>query len=566
MINVGGTLTANSTSSIGTYTVTPSANVVGPSLSFAAAASVSVAASSTLTINSAISATSLTKTGAGTLFLGGGGTNSYSTVTVNSGVLHIIFDRNLGAVPATPTDSVFLNGGSIYVDSSVWINATPNVNRNWVMGANGGTLDVNLSSGVPTLSFGISGVGQFTKTGKTTVQVSGTNSFAGGLVVLDGRYNVYNSNAAGTGSITLSGLSGASASFGIGGTTAISVTLSNPIFVSNANGGTSVFDVNTSTSLQLNGAITGTGGFTKGLTSGTNGTLTLGNTSNSYSGDTIVTSGTLALGANDVIPDSSNVRIDTAVFDVGGKTETIGGLYSTVSTGTANLDGGNLNVGASNGSLVFGGKIIGTGTLTKVGTGTQVISGSATYVGLTAVQSGTLQLNSATAQAEITTGSGGDIRGGRMVFNYGTSADNTIPATVKPLLAASFNNNGFKNSSQIHSSTADARHGLGYIDDSTNKVLTVAYTYYGDANLDGVVNTSDFMALANNFGSTGATWQTGDFNYDGVVNALDFNYIATNFGATPITAPALGTLVPEPTMIGLLGMSALVATRRRRKM
>ena len=51
--------------------------------------------------------------------------------------------------------------------------------------------------------------------------------------------------------------------------------------------------------------------------------------------------------------------------------------------------------------------------------------------------------------------------------------------------------------------------------------MTVGYTYLGDANVNGVVDTSDFTLLAQNFNGTGKVWGQGDFNYDGVVNALD---------------------------------------------
>ena len=59
----------------------------------------------------------------------------------------------------------------------------------------------------------------------------------------------------------------------------------------------------------------------------------------------------------------------------------------------------------------------------------------------------------------------------------------------------------------------------------------------GDANGDGVVNSSDFVALANHFNGTQATWSQGDFNYDGIVNALDFNALASNFGTNSSSMP-----------------------------
>ena len=71
-----------------------------------------------------------------------------------------------------------------------------------------------------------------------------------------------------------------------------------------------------------------------------------------------------------------------------------------------------------------------------------------------------------------------------------------------------------------------------------NTSVLVRYTFAGDANLDGTVDTSDFAAMALHFGGGGQFWNAGDFNYDGVVNALDFNAIASNFGRTS-SSPAL---------------------------
>src|SRR5205814_3883518 len=79
--------------------------------------------------------------------------------------------------------------------------------------------------------------------------------------------------------------------------------------------------------------------------------------------------------------------------------------------------------------------------------------------------------------------------------------------------------------------------------DSTS--ILVRYTFAGDANLDGSVNSVDFNLLAANFGASGSIWTQGDFNYDDSVNALDFNLLATNFGSA-LWANPLGATVPEP--------------------
>jgi hypothetical protein len=58
----------------------------------------------------------------------------------------------------------------------------------------------------------------------------------------------------------------------------------------------------------------------------------------------------------------------------------------------------------------------------------------------------------------------------------------------------------------------------------------VKYTYLGDTNLDGVVDSND---LSNFFGGYygGLTgWLNGDFNYDGVVNSADYSLMLAGLG------------------------------------
>jgi hypothetical protein len=123
----------------------------------------------------------------------------------------------------------------------------------------------------------------------------------------------------------------------------------------------------------------------------------------------------------------------------------------------------------------------------------------------------------------------------------------------------------------LRSSTATAQHGLGWLDDPASSRLTVAYTRYGDANLDGQVNLQDFDRLAVNFGALGAVWSQADFNYDGSVNLQDFNRLAGNFGlgatgpaVTPQDWAALAAAVPEPLSAAAPLMALLVARRNRR--
>jgi hypothetical protein len=112
----------------------------------------------------------------------------------------------------------------------------------------------------------------------------------------------------------------------------------------------------------------------------------------------------------------------------------------------------------------------------------------------------------------------------------------------------------------------------------TNTDVLVKYTYVGDANMDGVVNGSDYTLIDNSFNSGApATWRNGDFNYDGKINGDDYLLIdnafnsegSVTFAATPAAPTEMiasnTSQVPEPTTSALLIVSSagLLARRRR---
>ena len=62
--------------------------------------------------------------------------------------------------------------------------------------------------------------------------------------------------------------------------------------------------------------------------------------------------------------------------------------------------------------------------------------------------------------------------------------------------------------------------------------VLIKYTYFGDANLDGKVDASDYSNLDNGSLTTGAsTWFNGDFNYDGAVNGADYTLTDNAFNS-----------------------------------
>src|SRR5205814_7074794 len=67
--------------------------------------------------------------------------------------------------------------------------------------------------------------------------------------------------------------------------------------------------------------------------------------------------------------------------------------------------------------------------------------------------------------------------------------------------------------------------------DMDTLIHTIFQSQYGDANLDGSVDTIDFNILAANFSDNSAPgWGAADFNGDGSVDTTDFNLLASNFG------------------------------------
>ncbi len=73
---------------------------------------------------------------------------------------------------------------------------------------------------------------------------------------------------------------------------------------------------------------------------------------------------------------------------------------------------------------------------------------------------------------------------------------------------------------------------------------------YGDANLDGVVDTSDFNLWNSNKFSQQPAWSRGDFNADGVIDASDFN--TWNANKFTVADSSGANVVPEPSALLLV--------------
>jgi uncharacterized repeat protein (TIGR03803 family) len=187
---------------------------------------------------------------------------------------------------------------------------------------------------------------------------------------------------------------------------------------------------------------------------------------------------------------------------------------------------------------------------------------------------------------------------GGIVFNGNSTNSNLANATSA--VAAGYNNGNWNGSTGITSTTAadDTTHltAIGVIQNnqsgtpiytSSNRFdgivedpgsVLFKYTYYGDANLDGKVDGSDYSLIDAGYLSQGALtgWFYGDFNYDGVIDGSDYALIDNSFNrqGSAITASldAIPTTmidvapagVPEPAMPAAVTVVAVIALLTRR--
>ena len=226
----------------------------------------------------------------------------------------------------------------------------------------------------------------------------------------------------------------------LGGTGVMSVALGNAL--------DNVIQINGTGLIVISTAITGTG---KNLSlTGTGiGTLNFtGSIANTYTGTTTVNAGELILSktagataiagdlivgdgsgtdivkltASNQIADTSDVTINSSgLLSLINNSETIDGLNSVSTSAVLSMGSGTLTIGANDDpSASFAGVISGSGSVVKIGNGTQTLSGANTYSGGTTLNAGTLQLGSSST-GSITNGPVGK---GTLTLNGGTISSN----------------------------------------------------------------------------------------------------------------------------------------------
>lgn len=143
-----------------------------------------------------------------------------------------------------------------------------------------------------------------------------------------------------------------------------------------------------------------------------------------------------------------------------------------------------------------------------------------------------------------------------------------------------FNNNGQLDAADINSLSAQVRAGSNnasfdvnndqLVNDTDREVWVnqLKKTYFGDANLDGEFNTTDFVSVfqAGQYEDTvsgNSVWETGDWNGDAEFNTGDF-ITAFQAGGFEQGPRAAVSAVPEPSTGLLCSLGALLLVRRRK--
>jgi len=404
------------------------------------------------TISAVIDGTGgLTKTGNGTLILTAANTYSNGT-TISEGFITAGNSTALGAGDVTVTsgaglrlqssislaNTINLNGTSALTVVSGANNLTGNVNlqSNSTINLTGGPLTIsgNLSVGANTLSLGnpnnnlvlsgaVSGTGiisLFNISATNTITNDNSATFSGQFQITRSTVAVGNNGAFGSGSLQLGVNDQAS---GIRSTDTTTRTIANLLTLVGTNGTTSAGStyIFGSGNASLNGNLTfiNTGNisllnhinkfqvfnrteFAGSFFSGGGGLLQVGN-------------GTLVLSG--ISTYTGNTTVNAGVLQLGNGT-----TDGDIATTSAIIDNASLVYNRSSGSsFTYGNVISGNGTITKTGSGTQILTGNNTYSGGTAISAGTIVVRNATSlgNGTVTVASGA-------ALNYAALANNAL--------------------------------------------------------------------------------------------------------------------------------------------
>ena len=535
---------------------------------------ISVDAGVTGTINAALvnTANGLTKTGAGTLVLGGANT-FVGPVNINGGVLTFggTTSTRTGAIPATDVanklgavgNAVNLNGGTLRYTAALRFpfDADANNAHNFTIGAGGGTFDVvaggqfEIRNAANSLTSGAGAV--LTKNGPGNMRVSSGNAnFLGTTVLNAGVLESGAANSFGTGMVTVNGGNFAGNAnvanpFTLNGGAISPVngarTFSGAVTLTDGTGGTvflNDFYQDTARNLTLSGVVSGGGPLNVNVsrtTASRNGTLTLTG-ANTYTGQTNVLGGTLRGASGVNLPAASNLNLN------GGSFETTANFTRALGTGPDQVQ----LPGGTSGFSAFGAPA----TVNLGGAGETLVWGTTPHF-----NPSSLQLGSPAANASVTLVNPIDLNGATRSFTG--NAPNAFPGIVGGAVtssgaAADITINGPAGGNGVVRFTNPGNTGITSVTLNGGEL-----SYETDANIGGpntpiVFNGGglQILGMRQNFGSHPITFNAGR-NIQ-----LDINDAANTFtlpASLPLVAGQSLTKVGAGTLL-LEGTSNTVTT------
>lgn len=327
-------------------------------------------------------------TGTGTLTLSGTNTHT-GGMELAGGTVQISADSGLGESDGAITFS----GGTLDITSGT------TSNRATTLSTGGGTINLTASLNTTTWNGDITGAADrhLTKTGAGVLVLGGNNTYAGNTIINAGTLRLVST----TGIATSNRVQLASeATLDLNG---IDVTLNDLQGTGAVTLGGADLTLSPSTNQTFGGGIMGTGTLIK---AGAN-VLTLSG-SNTYAGDTFVNAGTLRMGSINSLSPNTTLRVAPgATFNPNGFAQTVANLGGT---GDIDVGSGGLNVNPA-GTNTFTGRLTGNGGLTKGGTGLLELTGTHTFTGPTAINSGRLRLTGSAANSAFAINNGGTLSG-----------------------------------------------------------------------------------------------------------------------------------------------------------
>jgi len=389
----------------------------------------------------------LIKEGAGTLTLSG--TNTVSTITLNTGVLVIASPSALptsGSANVNGASTLTLSTAGTYGTSNTTLNLTPLSTTFIALNIGSGTT-VNLASnvaiksqtniavpgvaGVLTLSGALSGNGKLVKTDLGKIIISGTsNNFTGNTEVQNGILTLNAGSSLGTGTLTMNA-NGGLATLELNESASVTSLISGVSTTAN-----NIISIASEKTLTINESFTRTFGTTVGsstftinglggLTMAGSGELILDST-NSYTGLTSVTAGTLTANNSAAISSSASVS-SGAVLNLNDNQT----LTSLAGSGVVRIADGKTFTLNNTTTQNFGGTFTGTsGTaFTKSGNGTLNLSGSSINLARDiTLSAGTVKAsnNSALGTGTVLIGTGGSGTTGTLYVASDKTISNNI--------------------------------------------------------------------------------------------------------------------------------------------